>query len=960
MHNCEKRNKIHVLQHTKVPFFKKRLYILIIHARKVCINLRVSKKNLNFAHFFAVDCFELTHKNLKIVNLQTAFSKNNKTSRILRYKKNMRTLFTKTTLLLCALLLSVNMLGNTVSSTNSSEDVKNGKIEMKGNHATFYLSGVSAYEYNWRSSKAYAIGTVGKQSSKTLTLSWVADGDYDIKVTNIRFYAKAYTSGEWAVKNGKIVVAGSEYTIGTINTETRGFDEINESGDFPGDISIVCKNNGTGYSFDYFIKNITITYTATPKIQTKTGSVELTICPEAPKTIDLNTCITNKDNHLSYTFSCTAEGANIEETTFSASRIGDYTVNVAVGKEDNCHEAASTSFTVIVTPAALTLTAPTASDIIYHQTLDESGLTGGKASVGSCEVTGKWAWEYPETTPSIGDNQPFLVVFTPSENGRNYTNFETTALVDVKRAQYIFDGSGDGEGDEWWCENDNWNVDAAPSIEDSVLVQHNVLIACEVYAYSVEIAEGKTITIAPEGGLTVGAGGIIGANRNNLILKAGTEGETKGKTGYLRISPEYTGAMPEATVELYTIGYYNMNVGNHQDVGTWQYVGSPMVNDGTLARNVFTKNMLYDWNEATGEWKNNLRRLVLQPFTGYATSQYNEEGRLVTNQGQLVDNGVVVLPLTYTESSATPGCNVLANSFSAPIDISRIETTDFSEGVDATIHLFNTGSKMDLEALSEKKSVASIDVNAAGQYLSIPVINAKTLNSEFGYPILIPSMQGFYVNTDRAGTLTLDYEKLVWNANLKASPNIPLRAPKRSIEEEQTISGALQVTLTTDGMTDNLFLLEAEHYDASFENGLDARKKMSCAFNIFAIEDSAQLAVDATNSIIGTRVGVRTGDETAYTLVFSHLKTENALALLDNETEETIDINEGLEYTFFAEPNSVITERFQIVERANAPAVATGTENAKNGVKAHKFIKDGQLYVLKNGVLYNAMGAVVR
>ena len=101
----------------------------------------------------------------------------------------MRNLFTKITLLLCALLLSVNMLGNTVSSANSSSDVKNGKIEMKGNHATFYLSNISKYEENWRSSWAYVIGTVKKSSSKTLTLSWTTDGDYDIKVTNIRFYA---------------------------------------------------------------------------------------------------------------------------------------------------------------------------------------------------------------------------------------------------------------------------------------------------------------------------------------------------------------------------------------------------------------------------------------------------------------------------------------------------------------------------------------------------------------------------------------------------------------------------------------------------------------------------------------------------------------------------------------------------------------------------------------------------
>lgn len=76
MHNCEKRNKIHVLQHTKVSLFKKRLYILIIRARKVCINLRVSKKNLNFAHFFAVNCYELPHKKLKIGNLTNPLGKN--------------------------------------------------------------------------------------------------------------------------------------------------------------------------------------------------------------------------------------------------------------------------------------------------------------------------------------------------------------------------------------------------------------------------------------------------------------------------------------------------------------------------------------------------------------------------------------------------------------------------------------------------------------------------------------------------------------------------------------------------------------------------------------------------------------------------------------------------------------------------------------------------------------------
>jgi len=135
---------------------------------------------------------------------------------------------------------------------------------------------------------------------------------------------------------------------------------------------------------------------------------------------------------------------------------------------------------------------------------------------------------------------------------------------------------------------------------------------------------------------------------------------------------------------------------------------------------------------------------------------------------------------------------------------------------------------------------------------------------------------------------------------------------------------------------------------------------MSGELNVFSIAGNEKLGVDATNSIIGTRVGVRTGAETAYTFVFSHLQSENGLALYDAETEQTIDIDENTEYTFFAAPETEIIDRFRIVARADAPAITTGVDGVENEAKAVKFIKDDQIYILKNGVLYNAMGAVVR
>ena len=840
-------------------------------------------------------------------------------------------------------------------------------VSWTGNHVTFTLSGNDLYT---------TIGYLYMPHNATYTLSWSVEPGYDIIVKTVavdvdRASGIGYkmtvgngTQSEDLFKEGNIPEGGVKSgTLNYGNTQTVSI--------------VVCK----AVLSTCAVKSITIEYNLKPQINVSNGNVEVTICPEAPKTIDLNTCITNNDNHLSYTFSCTAEGANIEENTFSASRIGDkdehlnylfsctdadadvigttfsasqtgtYTVNVAVGKEDNCHEAASTSFTVTVTPAALALTAPTASDITYRQTFSVSDPTGGSAKVGSCDVAGKWAWKDSATTPPIGDNQSFPVVFTPFENAGNYTNFETTATINVKRAQFVFDGGGTEEDDpKPWCYAENWAENQIPGSEDQVLIDHNVVIRQEVSVYSVTITEGDTLTIMPTGGLTVGAGGIIGATTGNLILKAGTEGATKGQTGYLRISPEYTGAMPQATVELFSIGYYNKAERETQKAA-WQVVGAPIADAGVAAKSVYTKSWIYSWDEATNNWVNNRATLTFSPFVGYETTQYKDAaGMKLSYTGTLVSGaGERTEDLTFS----TDGYNALANSYAAPIDISRFSTSDFINA-EPTISVLNTGTQAQSENPGE-------DVNAPGKFLSIPVANAAAMASTFGYPLIIPSMQGFFVQaTGNDAKIKLDYNRLVWNANYSGlRENRPLRAPKNANDEQDKL-GSLKVTITANGWSDHVYILESENYDDMYESGYDARKMMSGDMDIYTINGEEQLSVDATNSIVGTRVGVRTGAETAYTFVFSHLQSENGLALYDAETEQTIDIDENTEYTFFAAPETEITNRFQIVARADAPAITTGVDGVENEAKAVKFIKDDQIYILKNGVLYNAMGAVVR
>ena len=45
---------------------------------------------------------------------------------------------------------------------------------------------------------------------------------------------------------------------------------------------------------------------------------------------------------------------------------------------------------------------------------------------------------------------------------------------------------------------------------------------------------------------------------------------------------------------------------------------------------------------------------------------------------------------------------------------------------------------------------------------------------------------------------------------------------------------------------------------------------------------------------------------------------------------------------------------------AQIPAVTTGNDKVTSDVRAHKFIKDGELFILKNGVLYDVTGARVK
>ena len=510
----------------------------------------------------------------------------------------------------------------------------------------------------------------------------------------------------------------------------------------------------------------------------------------------------------------------------------------------------------------------------------------------------------------------------------------------------------------------SWNKRTGlPGEDDDVLINAPMVVSGgELKVKSLTINwedKGKgipAVTIKPDGGLTVGEGGVDGIKLvnmvDNLVLKAGTEGATKGQTGFLRIHPESAEPMPKATVELYNTGYYDTEKSG--DVSTtYQCVGAPIADEDVKAKTVFPSGTwVYKWNEDTEDWTNSRTKMVFEPFKGFETTQYrNISGWLINYTGHLV-SGEKDWTIDLDFTSDEKGFNLLANSFTAPISIEKFIDDDFVNA-SRTIYILNAGTK------AQSDDQKGGDFDAPGKWVGVPVETATELAKD-GYPCVIPAMQGFWVKATGANAkLNFNYGRLVYDVNYSGDQvNKPLRAPKFN-DQRQSITGRLKINIGSGKKNDFVYLLESEQYESAYEDGYDARKIASETMDLFTIRDDERLGVDATNSIVGTRIGVRTGEEMTYTMTFSHLDSEANLMLWDKEAGFKMLLSEDVEYTFNAAPNSEITERFQIIA-ADIPAIATGVDEVESEVHIQKFIKDNQLYILKDGVLYNASGAVVR
>lgn len=520
------------------------------------------------------------------------------------------------------------------------------------------------------------------------------------------------------------------------------------------------------------------------------------------------------------------------------------------------------------------------------------------------------------------------VTITASQNGKEgYINpaesKSVTITPDIGTIQ--FDNNG-GNGDNNWNTTTNWlpinTLNTQRNVEPSAVV--NAVITAEAVISNAERNEINNLTFETGGKLTIGAtsglkvNAVTNATAEKLILKSSAEGNA---------TFIYNSGTPSATVEMYSKASGGVVGGTPE----WQYMGVAV--SGAKVKD-FKYNdernaWLLKWNEAeniinSDPWSDAPleAETELVPWAGYSISQptattYSMKGALM--------NGNQTYRLTRTTregDTQDPDCgfNLLANSYTAPIDITKLKTTDFSEKADACIVLYNTGTYAEWEAEQG---------NAGEQAGQLTVIPIKTVGAT-DLPKTIPSMQAFFVRAQENGaTFTVKYKDAVAQTDRRDNK---MRAPRA--EKEFNV---LKIMIEGENTRDRLYLLENEETSEAYDNGYEARKIFDAprGHQMYATCQYGYASIDCSESFVGQTIGLKgdnDGEMLTITFDTERLDDYESLYLYDKATGKYVNIIAGEEYTFFG-IRGADDNRFSIVtnpddENQTPPFVVIGEELA--------------------------------
>ncbi len=389
-----------------------------------------------------------------------------------------------------------------------------------------------------------------------------------------------------------------------------------------------------------------------------------------------------------------------------------------------------------------------------------------------------------------------------------------------------------------------------------------------------------------------------------------------------------------ATVEMYTKSSWDLSKPVNQKY-SWQYFGIPVsrFKASPTLEGAIVRQMLESGNDTTTHWQPLTNDSYLEPFRGYELCY--EFSRVITFSGALINanfnSGQLVK--TITGGALYPGQHLFANSYTAGIDIRQIQ---FGSEMDSTVYMYNTGTFAQWQALKSTRIG-----NTPGQYTSAP----QNLAGYSQVPRQVPSMNSMLVRIKAGVSAPTANSYISINYSSVAMGNTDLqRAPAMESNESPACT---IIDVESELSSDRMWIFTKELCKRTFDNGDDGVKMAGTALSpqIYGVEADGDYQIDAVNDMNNTVLAFQAGQDTDYTLTFTHenIAGRYSKIFLHDLVERTVvDITEtGSTYSFTAQSTPKAVNRFRII---------TDTEETGNEApsKIKIFNSYNSVYVLNN------------
>ena len=513
-------------------------------------------------------------------------------------------------------------------------------------------------------------------------------------------------------------------------------------------------------------------------------------------------------------------------------------------------------------------------------------------------------------------NEGNITIKASNPGNEEYLAVDSTYQITIQGIPPTFIG---GAENDLWSTDANWVNGAKPDETQTASITAPVTIQDEkINVNKVRVASAGSIHITSTGGLTIGEGGIqtVTTDGSAIVIDNLHSG-----AGFFRISPDCEDELPRITMRYQTNSTLDNGANKNAE---WQYIGAPG-EDASV--HVDYNTWLYRLDESQADWvlMPQLNNHTLDPFQGYALTQY---GQPTYEWNAQMINRNCTIPLTY-HFDGRKGQNLIANSYTAPIDVTQMTSKDFQmiDGqseyyhITQTLYLYNSGSWNAWHTQDSLGTGINLDGNntTPGQYYAIPVLAVAE-----GYiperPTIAP-MQGIYVRVrakktggdTHVGNIIFNYDRIVMGEG--HDMHRPMRAPQTTDQNtsDDLFRRVRIVANSSNSGSDRLYIIQAHNTTRNYDNGYDAPNQATQGIvNIYTYESGGKMEVSCANNIDSTYIGFMAGEDRTYTLHFNTIVGET-LCLQDLTTGEKINIVEGGTYTFEAEPQSTNNQRFLLL-----------------------------------------------